>query len=99
MSERSDRGIIGNLLVQWLIVGVAIAVATAILPGIEVNGGVGTVLWIAVIFGLVNALVGTIVRLLSLPLIVMTLGLFSIVITAFMWLITDWLSDSLEIDG
>jgi putative membrane protein len=99
MAERSDRGIIGNLLVHWLIVGVAIAIATAIIPGIEVDGGFGTVLWIAVIFGLVNALVGTILRLLSLPLMVLTLGLFSLVITAFMWLLTDALSDNLDIDG
>lgn len=99
MSERSDRGLIGNLLFHWLIVGVAIGLATAILPGIEVTGGLGTILWIAVIFGLVNALVGTILRLLALPLMVLTLGLFSLVITAFMWLLTDALSDNLEIDG
>jgi len=99
MSERSDRGIIGHLLVHWLIVGVAVAIAAGILPGIDVDGGFGTILWIAVVFGLVNALVGTIVRLLALPLMVITLGLFSVVVTAFMWLLTDWLSDDLEIDG
>ena len=84
---------------SWLIVGIAIAIAAEVISGISIDGGFGTVLWIAVVFGLVNALVGTILRLLSLPLMVLTLGLFSLVITAFMWLLTDWLSDDLDIDG
>ena len=69
-----------------------------ILDGMDVSGGFGTYLWLALLFGIVNAIVGTILRLLSLPLMVVTLGLFSLVINAFLLQILDWISDHFTID-
>ena len=87
------------LLVNWLVLAIAVAVTAAVMPGIEIDDGVGTVLGIAAVFGLVNVLLGTIVRFLALPLMVITLGLISLVINGFMFLVTDWILDDLDIDG
>src|SRR3954447_9753774 len=62
-------------------------------------GEFGTYLWIALIFGIVNAIVGPILRLLSLPFVLLTLGLFLLVINAALLGLTALLSDRLTIDG
>jgi putative membrane protein len=62
-------------------------------------GTVGTFLWIALIFAVVNAVIGPIVRLLSLPFVVLTLGLFLLVVNAALLGLTALLTDRLEVDG
>lgn len=88
-----------RFVVAWLGLAAAVAIATALLPGMDVDGGLGTYLWIAVLFALVNGILGTILRVLSLPLLILTLGLFSFIINGVLVLVTDWLSSSLEVDG
>ena len=79
---------------------------TDVLPGLEVDpnpdgplGEFGTYLWIALIFGVVNAIVGPILRLLSLPFVLLTLGLFLLVINAALLGLTAALTNRLSIDG
>ena len=62
-------------------------------------GEFGTYLWIGLIFGVVNAVVGSVLRLLSLPFVVLTLGLFLLVINAALLGLTAALTDRLTIDG
>ena len=62
-------------------------------------GEAGTYLWIGLIFGVVNAIVGPILRLLSLPFVVLTLGLFLLVVNAALLGLTAALSDRLTVDG
>ena len=64
----------------------------------SVSGGVWGYLWISALFGIVNAVLGTLLRLLTLPLMVVTLGLFSIVVNAVLLEIIDAISDHLTID-
>jgi putative membrane protein len=79
---------------------IAVWVTTALVSGIEVNGGgVGTYLLIAIVLATVNAVLGSILRVLTFPLIALTLGVFSLVITALMLLVTDGLMDSFDVDG
>jgi putative membrane protein len=59
----------------------------------------GTYLWIGLIFGVVNAIVGPVLRLFSLPFVVLTLGLFLLVINAALLGLTALLTDRLTIDG
>ncbi|WP_298886781.1 phage holin family protein [uncultured Serinicoccus sp.] len=91
-----------KLLASVVANGVALWVASAIVSGIEFGGqGVSqllTILGVALIFGLVNAVVRPLAQLLSLPLIVLTLGLFLIVVNALMLLLTSWLSGVLGLD-
>ncbi len=87
------------MLVTWAIIAVAVAVAAAVVPGIKVHGGVGTLLWVALLFGLVNAVLGPILHLLSLPLTVITFGLFALVVNGALLAITAGLSDNLDVGG
>jgi putative membrane protein len=86
------------LLVRWVALAVAFAITSWLLSGMNVSGGIGGYLWIAALFGVVNAILGTILRLLTLPLMIITLGLFSIVVNALMLELVDALSDHLTID-
>ncbi|TQN40809.1 putative membrane protein [Blastococcus colisei] len=77
-----------------------------VLPGLEVLpnpdgplGEYGTYLWIGLIFGVVNAIVGPVLRLLSLPFVLLTLGLFLLVINAALLALTAGITDRLTIDG
>ena len=97
-----------RLIVRLLAGAVALAVAAGLIEGISVGPGttgerVVTLLLVAVIFGLVNAIVRPIVRLISLPLFILTLGLFTFVVNALMLLLTAWIGDqfdlAFEVDG
>ena len=88
-----------QLIVVWAVVAASIWLAAALLPSVEIHGGVGSLLWVALLFGLVNALLGPILRLVSLPLTVLTFGLFALVVNAALLGITAWLTDSLDVGG
>jgi putative membrane protein len=88
-----------------LMAGVFYGVAY-LLPDIQVVpnpegplGGFGTWLWIALIFAVVNAVVGPVLRLLSLPFVLVTLGLFLLVVNAALLGITAALTDRLQVHG
>ena len=81
-----------------VVVAAAFAITTWLLSGMSVSGGFFEYLWIALIFGLVNAILGTILRILTFPLTVVTLGLFSIIVDALLLNITDRLTSHLTID-
>jgi len=88
-----------QLILVWLVVAVAIGVTAWLAPSVEIDGGVLALLGVAAIFGLVNALVGPVLHLISLPLTVITFGLFALVINAVLLAITAGLSDALEVGG
>lgn len=79
-------------LLRWLINAVAIFVAISLVPGIEAPQEVSAILVVAAIFGLVNAVIRPILRILTCPLILLTLGLFTFVINAAMLALTAWAS-------
>ena len=87
------------ILIRWIVVAAAFAVTAWLLDGVTITGGVAEYLWLALLFGIVNVLIGTILRILTLPLTILTLGLFSIVVNAIVLVITDSLSGSLDIDS
>jgi putative membrane protein len=92
-------GLLVSALVHFVAEAIAIWVATLLISGIHVYGGALTYLWIGVLFGVVNAVLGSILRLFTLPLVVLTLGLFSLIISTAMLALTASLSDKLDIDG
>jgi len=83
-----------NFLIRWFINAVALWVAVR-LVGIEASTDLITIAGVALIFGLVNALIGPILRFLTCPLIILTLGLFTLVINALMLLLTSWVAGQL----
>jgi len=84
-----------KLLLRWLINGVALYVAAELVRGIDVRGGWMALAVMALIFGLVNALIRPILKFLTCPLIVLTLGLFTLVINALMLMLASWLGRQL----
>src|SRR6476619_6434840 len=88
-----------QLIFVWVATAVALAVAAALIPSVDLDGGVGSLLWVALLFGLVNALIGPLLRLVSLPLTLVTFGLFALVVNAALLGITAWLTDSLDVGG
>ena len=87
------------VLVTWFVLAAAIALAALIVPSVNVDGGFLTLMGVAFIFGLVNGLIGPVVRLLSLPLTVVTFGLFSLVINGALLALTAGLSEGLDVGG
>ena len=73
----------GGLLLHWLISTVSLLIVAHIVPGIEVRG-LGPALIAPIVIGLVNATIGFILKIVTLPLTVLTLGLFWFVINALM---------------
>ena len=78
-----------NFFIRWAINAVALYVAVMIVPGIHFGGEWTDLLWVALIFGLLNAVLRPLLKLLTLPLIILTLGLFTILINAVMLLLTS----------
>jgi putative membrane protein len=70
-----------HILVSWLVSALALWIVAKIVPGIEVRD-FGAAMLATVIIGLVNATLGTVLRILSFPLIFLTLGLFLLIINA-----------------
>jgi putative membrane protein len=87
------------LLLRWLIVSAAIAVVAAIMPSVELDGGFFGLIGSALVFGLVNALIGPVLRLLALPLNLITFGLFGLVVNGILLAITAGLLDTLDVGG
>jgi putative membrane protein len=81
-----------SLLLHWLSNAVALWVAAQFVPGLAFTGGLVQLILVAAVFGIVNSLLRPILTVLTCPLIVVTLGLFTLVINAFMLLVTGWLS-------
>lgn len=91
-----------NLIIRLLANAVALAVASWIVGGITLQGAttgkrVLTLLVVAAIFGVVNAIVKPVVKVLSFPLLILTLGLLTFVINAAMLLLTSWITDKLDV--
>ena len=87
------------ILVRWAVLAFSMWIATLVVPGITVNGGVGTYLWVALLFGLINSVFGSIIKVLTFPVSIVTFGLFLFVINAAMLSLTARWSEKLEVTG
>lgn len=81
-----------SLVTHWLFNAAALWVAAYFIPGLDFNGTILQLLLVAAVFGLVNSLLRPLLTVLTCPLIVVTLGIFTLVINALMLLVTGWLS-------
>lgn len=88
-----------RVLIRLVAVAAAVWVASTILPGVHVEGDAFTYLGIALIFSLVNLIIGNLVKLLTMPLTLLSFGISVFFVNAAMFLLTAHWSDSLTIDG
>ena len=91
-----------QLIIRFVVNGIALWIAALVVDGVDIEastttGEVLTILAIAAVFAVVNIVVRPIVKILSLPLYVITLGLFTFVVNALMLLLTSWIADLLDV--
>jgi len=93
-----------RLIIRWAINAVALYAAIRLVPGINTQStDWGAILGLALIFGLVNALIGPIIKILTCPLIILTLGLFTLLINTFIFYLAGqigtWFGIGFEVAG
>jgi putative membrane protein len=86
-----------GFLIRLLVTAVALWITTLVVPGISVTGGSATrnaltVVVVAFIFGVVNAVLKPIIKTVGCLFYILTLGLFALVVNALLFLLTDWLA-------
>ena len=87
------------ILIRWAVLAFSMWIATLIVPGITVHGGVGTYLWVALLFGLINSIFGSVIKVLTFPVSIVTFGLFLFVVNAAMLSLTARWSEKLDVTG
>ena len=78
-----------KFILRLAINAIALYLAVLIVPGIDLKSNLVSIIWLALIFGLVNALVRPLIQILTCPLIMLTLGLFTLVINTFLFWLTS----------
>lgn len=87
-----------NFFIKWILFALLIMAIAWIIPGITISGFISALI-VVVIMSIVNLLIKPIIQFISLPLNVITLGLFSLVINAFLFLLIAKFSPGFQIDG
>ncbi|MCP5028552.1 MAG: phage holin family protein [Actinomycetia bacterium] len=90
---------IRSLAIRTVSMAVAFLALDAIMDSVSLSGGFFGAIGLAVVFGLVSAVLGTLIRLLTLPVRIISFGLFDLVINGALLLVTSWLTDWLAVDG
>lgn len=87
------------MLGRWLVLTLAVWLADVLVGGVRIADGLWNHLWVAALFGLANMFVGNLIRLVAFPALILTLGLFSIVVNAWMLMWVADVSSALDVDG
>jgi len=87
-----------NLVKRWAILALAFWLTTFIVGGIQIQDGAWNYFWVAALFGVINTVLGGLLKLFTLPAVILTFGLFIFVINAAMLMLVDRWSDVLTID-
>ncbi len=87
-----------KLIIEILLMGAAVALAAFLIPGVEVSGFLSAII-AGILIALANATIGTILRLLTFPINILTLGIMSFIITVLMVLLVDSLMDGFNTSG
>ena len=86
-----------RFILRWAINAIAIFLAIRFVPGISLESGWLSVIWLALILGLVNAFLRPLLKLLTFPLILVTLGLFTLLINTFLFWLTGQIGQMIGI--
>ncbi|MER7416774.1 phage holin family protein [Micromonospora peucetia] len=91
-----------GFLIRLAITAVALWITTLIVPGVEVSGRSGTnsaltLVVVALIFGVVNAVLKPLIKVFGCVFYLLTLGLFALVVNALLFLLTDWIAGALDL--
>ena len=81
-----------KFIIRWAINAIALYIAVWLVPGVNLASGWVSFIWLALIFGLLNALVRPLLVFLTCPLIVLTLGLGTLILNTVMLYLTEWVA-------
>jgi putative membrane protein len=87
-----------KFILRWLAIAFAVAIAVAVVGGIDIGSGASfwwTLLVVALLVGLLNATLGALLKTLSFPIMLLTLGLFGVVVNAFMLQFAAWIANGI----
>ena len=87
-----------NLIIHWLVSTVSLVIVAYLIPGIQLQG-VGPALIAPIVIGLVNATVGFVVKIVTFPITILSLGLFLLVINALMLMFAAYLVPGFAVAG
>jgi putative membrane protein len=87
------------LLVSWAANAIVLAITAAVLSGVSVNGSVSTTIWAALVFGILNTILKPILKLITLPFAVITLGLVWFFVSMLMLWLTQLIVGAFDIHG
>ena len=85
-------------LIRWICYALALIFTAWIIPGIEVSSFL-TAMLACVIIALINSFIKPVLELITLPINIITIGLFSFVLNAFLFMLAGWLTPGLEVEG
>lgn len=86
-----------KFILRWVVNAIALFLAVYLIPGVNLEGGWVSILWLALIFGLINAFLRPLLKLLTCPLIILTLGLFTLLINTFLFWLTSQIGQAFGI--
>ena len=87
------------LLIQWLLYAVALLITARIVPGFELRGGFGPAMIASLVIGFLNATLGLVLKIVTFPLSILTLGLFLLVINGLMILLASSVVPGFRVHG
>lgn len=87
-----------NVVVRWIIYALLIIFVSWIIPGIEVDNFLSA-MFVCIILALVNAFVKPLLQIITLPVTILTMGLFTLVINALMFMLVGWITPGFEVEG
>ena len=87
-----------NVVVRWIIYALLIIFVSWIIPGIEVDNFLSA-MFVCIILALVNAFVKPLLQIITLPVTILTMGLFTLVINALMFMLAGWITPGFEVEG
>lgn len=86
------------LLIQWIISAASLLIVAHIIPGFVVEG-IGTALIAALVIGLINATIGLFLKIITIPLSILTFGIFLLVINALMLMLASSIAPGFQVTG
>ncbi len=87
-----------NILLRWVIYALIIVFVSWIIPGIEVDNFLSA-MFVCVIMALINTFVKPLLQIITLPVTILTFGLFTFVINALMLMLAGWIAPGFEVEG
>ena len=87
-----------NILLRWVLFALAIILTAWIIPGIRVENFLSA-MFVCIILALINTFIKPLLQVITLPINVMTLGIFSLVLNALLLMLAGWITPGFEVDG